>query len=101
MVFFSSIKILFSSSFVWGLNKDRTTSPAGFIKKVAGTAGGVSIPQISLGCVIKEGTSMLNLSAIGSKSSTSKKSTLNVKTSKSSYSFANSFNSGISLIHGA
>ena len=36
-------------SFVWGLNKDSTRTPSGLIKKVAGTAGGVSIPQISLG----------------------------------------------------
>ena len=59
------------------------------------------MPQISLGWVIKDGTSMLNLLAIGSKSSTSKKSKLNVKTSKSSFSLANAFNSGISLMHGA
>jgi hypothetical protein len=36
-------------SFVWGLKKDFIKTPSGLIKKVAGTAGGVSIPQISLG----------------------------------------------------
>ncbi len=61
----------FRLSFVWGLNKDLTTSPFGFIKNVAGTAGGVSITHISLGWEINAGKEILNYFATGAKSSAS------------------------------
>ena len=64
-------------SFVWGLKKDFTKTPSGLIKKVAGTAGGVSIPQISLGWDISDGISTLNFLAIGARSSESNSSKLN------------------------
>ena len=67
-----------SASFVWGLNNESDNSPLGFMKKVAGTAGGVWIPQISLGCVTNDGTEILNFFARGAKSSTSKWSKLKV-----------------------
>ena len=70
--------ISFNLSLVWGLNKDSTSSPLGFMKKVAGTAGGVWIPQISLGCVTNDGTEILNFFARGAKSSISKWSKLKV-----------------------
>ena len=69
---------MFKSSFVWGLNNDEVISPFGFIKKVAGTAGGVGIPQISLGWEINEGTCISNFFAIGFRSSTSSWSKLKV-----------------------
>ena len=57
--------MLLSASFVCGLNNESDNSPFGFMKKVAGTAGGVWIPHISRGWVTNEGTSMLNFFAIG------------------------------------
>ena len=93
--------MLFRASFVWGLNNESTSSPFGLIKKVAGTAGGVWMPQISLGWVISEGTWILNFFAIGSKSSWSSWSKLKVNTNISLLSSANSFSSGISFIQGA
>ena len=69
-----------SASFVWGLNNESDNSPLGFMKKVAGTAGGVWIPQISRGWVTNEGTSILNFFAIGANSSLSRWSKLKVNT---------------------
>ena len=75
-----------SASFVCGLNNESDSSPLGLIKKVAGTAGGVWIPQISRGWVTNEGTFILNLFATGAKSSWSRWSKLKVNTSISLFS---------------
>ena len=90
-----------SASFVWGLNNESDNSPLGFMKKVAGTAGGVWIAQISRGWVTNEGTSILNFFAIGAKSSWSSWSKLKVNTNISLFSYANSLSSGISFMQGA
>ena len=69
--YFNEDKTELRLSFVWGLNKDSTTSPSGLIKNVAGTAGGVWMPQISLGWDIRDGIFILNLFATGLRSSLS------------------------------
>ena len=93
--------MLFRSSFVWGLKKDFSKIPLGLIKNVAGTAGGVSIPHISLGWDIRDGISKLNFLATGSRSVSSNSSKLNANTRTSGFSLENSINSGISFIQGA